>query len=250
MSGSPTPLRQPLQESFVYLRPDSRVLDVGCGVGDLAAFLSRFVPEGEVLGVDNCPREILTASNRHPSAEFPNLQFLTADARSLMLKDQSRFDCVVCRNCLHIVPGAAACIPIVARWLKSGGRFHLWQPGIGFGKNLEACFGELAIQPEWHDYFLSFRWPWRLISPHLCAPWLTIARLRPYDCRLISEKYDFPSRGIFIQWLRWFYWDFWRQVPAYKHRALESDFIDIYLRSSPTTWSADLVWLKLEAMKM
>ena len=249
MSGSVTPLRQPLQESYVYLRPDSRVLDVGCGAGDLAAFLSRFVPEGAVLGIDSCPRAVLIASRRHPSSVFPNLEFLTADARSVMLKDQARFDSVVCRSCLHIVPGAVACIPIVARWLKSGGRFHLWQPGFGSGKNLEACFAELAALPQWQDYFLSFRWPWRLVSPNLCTPWLTIARLTPYDCRLVSERYVFPSRGIFMRWLRWHYGDFWRQVPAFKHRALELDLTKIYLRPSPTSWCADLVWLKVDAVK-
>src|SRR6478609_3861245 len=54
------------------LRPDARILDVGCGHGDLTARLAGLVPDGEVVGIDASADMVTTAAQRH---QAPNLRF-------------------------------------------------------------------------------------------------------------------------------------------------------------------------------
>ena len=76
------------QHCFDRFLPTARVLDVGCGAGDLAAEMARRVPLGSVLGVDQCYRTIVQASRRCSPTEYPNLRFTATNARTLKLYEE------------------------------------------------------------------------------------------------------------------------------------------------------------------
>jgi SAM-dependent methyltransferase len=76
------------------VRPGERVLDVGCGVGALAADLAR-LKDAPVTGVDLDPRAVGEARRVHRD---PRLTFLEADARSL---PAGGFDVVILSNVLE-----------------------------------------------------------------------------------------------------------------------------------------------------
>jgi len=85
------------------LRPDSRVLDVGCGSGDLTARLAALVPGGEVIGIDASRSMVEEAGSRHGA---PNLRFVHAPAQELAaVAPPGSVDAVVSVACLHWVPG-------------------------------------------------------------------------------------------------------------------------------------------------
>src|SRR5688572_19086486 len=61
-----------------------RVLDIGCGVGDVAFLAARLVgPDGEVIGVDNSAEAIAIATRRAAEIGLTNVRFLTQDAADL-----------------------------------------------------------------------------------------------------------------------------------------------------------------------
>src|SRR4051812_38014385 len=60
------------------LRPDARVLDLGCGHGDLSARIAALVPDGEVVGLDASSSMVETAARLHPQ---PNLRFAAVPAQ-------------------------------------------------------------------------------------------------------------------------------------------------------------------------
>jgi ubiquinone/menaquinone biosynthesis C-methylase UbiE len=61
----------------------ARVLDVGCGFGDMTQVLAdRVGPEGEVLGVDVSPRFVETAREESEGAGVTNARFLVADVQT------------------------------------------------------------------------------------------------------------------------------------------------------------------------
>lgn len=60
-------------------QPGDRVVDVGCGAGEIAIAVAAARPGAEVIGVDISDDLVATASDR---SELPNLSFLVADASS------------------------------------------------------------------------------------------------------------------------------------------------------------------------
>jgi SAM-dependent methyltransferase len=75
-------------------RPDSRVLDIGCGTGyNLARLRQLAVPFGTYLGVDLSPAMLAIAREEH--AGEPRSRFVEGDLHALATMEQ-RFDLVVC----------------------------------------------------------------------------------------------------------------------------------------------------------
>lgn len=58
--------------------PGVRLLDIGCGQGDLIAELRRHLPEAELYGIDRSRRGVHTARARVPGARFAEWDLLRA----------------------------------------------------------------------------------------------------------------------------------------------------------------------------
>ncbi|WP_431971373.1 methyltransferase domain-containing protein [Nocardia sp. bgisy134] len=104
--------------------PGDRVLDIGCGPGDLARALAvRVGPAGEVVGRDPSPRMIAYATAR---TKQPNCRFELGPAQTLDRPDAS-FDVVTCTFVMHHIPEAQreAALAHMFRVLRPGGRLLL-----------------------------------------------------------------------------------------------------------------------------
>ena len=85
------------------LKPGMRVLDVGCGVGDVAMAAARMVgPTGSVLGVDRAAQALPAARARAEHAGYTWLRFADADLRTFA--PEEKFDALVGRFILMHVP--------------------------------------------------------------------------------------------------------------------------------------------------
>lgn len=63
-----------------HLKPDSHILDVGCGPGSITHGFSPLVPLGKVVGVDVSPGIVAQAATKY---QEPNLSFEVGDAYEL-----------------------------------------------------------------------------------------------------------------------------------------------------------------------
>ncbi|QBI54262.1 class I SAM-dependent methyltransferase [Streptomonospora litoralis] len=121
------------------LRPEAgeRILDAGCGTGDLAAALAE--AGAEVVGVDSSAEMIDRARER-----FPHLDLRVADL--LTLEPDSGYDAVLSNAVLHWVPDATAAARALARTLRPGGRLVAEFGGSG---NISAILdGARALRAE------------------------------------------------------------------------------------------------------
>ena len=97
------------------------VLELGCGIGDVAAFLSETY-NMKVWGTDYDHKQIQIARKRHPENE--HLTYQVEDAARLSFQDAS-FDLVISQNVFHHLPQWQPAVREVNRVLKPGG-FLLW----------------------------------------------------------------------------------------------------------------------------
>jgi arsenite methyltransferase len=102
--------------------PGMRVLDVGCGPGNLTAHIAELVgKEGSVIGVDPSTERIEIANEMTK----PNLAFHEGKAEDLSLFPAASFDVVFVNSTLHWVQDQPAALREFARVLKLGGRLGI-----------------------------------------------------------------------------------------------------------------------------
>jgi len=102
------------------IRPGMSVLDVGCGVGDVAFLAASLVgPTGSVLGIDRAAEAVALARERAGFAATDNVTFEVADAATFPPAIQ--FDAVVGRLMLAYQPDPAAVLRHLASLARNGG---------------------------------------------------------------------------------------------------------------------------------
>jgi len=114
------------------------VLELGCGIGAVAAFLSETY-KMKVWGTDYDPAQIQIARKRHP--ENDHLTYKVEDAAHLSFQD-AHFDLVVSQNVFHHLSNWQTAIGEVARVLKPRG-FLLWLD-LAFPKWIAQLFQPLV----------------------------------------------------------------------------------------------------------
>jgi trans-aconitate methyltransferase len=102
--------------------PGERILDVGCGTGQLTAEIAR--AGAEVTGIDSSAAMVAQARGN-----FPDLRFETQDVCALAFDQE--FDAIFSNAVLHWVTRAEDAIAAMSRALKPGGRFVVELGGHG-----------------------------------------------------------------------------------------------------------------------
>jgi len=128
-------------------RAGERILDLGCGTGDIAATMAE--RGAQVVGVDASPAMIESAR-----ARFPALDFRVTNAAELPF--DAAFDAVFSHAALHWVPRADDAARGIARALKPGGRFVAEFGGHRNCEALETAFADALQRIARRDY----RSPW------------------------------------------------------------------------------------------
>lgn len=102
------------------------VLEVGCGRGAFAIWLSRVRPGARLIGLDFSEAAIQIAKESAQSQEVA-VEFVKGDAEALPFPDES-FDLVISCECMEHVRNPRRMAREIARITRQGGRFCLTTP--------------------------------------------------------------------------------------------------------------------------
>lgn len=105
------------------LAGELRILDLGCGTGEITRRLAARYPQATLLGIDILEENLARA--RHDSAAFDaRIRYAQGDAFALDC-DDAAFDLVACRHMSQAVPDFPQVLAEITRVLKPGGWLHL-----------------------------------------------------------------------------------------------------------------------------
>lgn len=129
--------------------PGMRILDVGCGAGDVTLLAAELVGEsGAVVGIDRSEAAILAARPR--AARAKNVQFLVASPDDV--SDAASFDVVIGRYVLIFQDDVPSFLRASARLVKPGGilAFHEVDDADDF-----AALPEVPLWKQANDWLMT-----------------------------------------------------------------------------------------------
>jgi trans-aconitate methyltransferase len=218
-------------------RPGERILDLGCGPGQLTAQIAQ--SGAQVTGLDNSPGMLEEARKN-----FPKLAFVLADAAGFRLPGS--FDAVFSNAVLHWVKDASGAAESIARALGPGGRFVAELGGKGniasVQAALRAVFGPSADE----------RSPWYYPSIGEYASVLEQHGLEVRQASLFDRPTDLEGPDGMEDWLRTFCQSYLGELsPDRANEAIR----DLAAHLRPTqfrdgVWTLDYRRLRIVAVKI
>jgi ubiquinone/menaquinone biosynthesis C-methylase UbiE len=113
-----------IENSCFYLipriEPDMKILDVGCGPGNLTCDFARLVPQGSVIGLDRSEHVLDEAKKMAGNRGVTNISFVTGNIFSLDYPDDE-FDIVHAHQVLQHVGDVSSAMKEMYRVAKPGG---------------------------------------------------------------------------------------------------------------------------------
>jgi trans-aconitate 2-methyltransferase len=224
---------------FLNPQPGERILDLGCGTGQLT---QKIADSGaNVLGLDASPDMIGQARQN-----YPNLQFVLANAAALQF--DTEFDAVFSNAALHWMLDRAGVIAGVARALKKGGRFVAELGGNGNVRELESAIETVAA--KYHTGLIPER---RTCYPALgeYAALLEAHGLEVTFAQLFDRPTPLEGEDGMANWVRQFKWYYFEGLPSSQQGDALRDVVEALrpkLRNS-NGWYADYRRLRVSAIK-
>ncbi|HZB50072.1 MAG TPA: methyltransferase domain-containing protein [Mycobacteriales bacterium] len=185
----------------VAFRRGARVLDIGCGVGDLTARLAQLVRDGDVLGVDADPDMVATARAR---AGSPVLRFAVGRAQELhRVVPAASVDIAVSVACLHWVPAAdhPGVLAQVRRVLRGRGVLRAEFGGSGQIAAVRALLDEESARHGGGPAGWCFPTP-ETYSALLADAGFDVGPAAAGWVRLLRQRRRIPDESAFVGWLR------------------------------------------------
>ena len=106
------------------IRPDARVLEIGCGHGVAATFVCERLDSGRLTAVDRSPKMVAAAARRNAEhVAAGRAEFLVAELEDLELGDR-RYDTIFAVRVGLFQREPERARALAERWLAPGGTLH------------------------------------------------------------------------------------------------------------------------------
>ena len=186
---------QPFHDLLALVEPRAamRVVDLGCGTGDLTLVLHQKLAARETLGLDSSAVMLAKA----PSA--PGLRFEPGDIDEFA--PEAAFDLVFSNAALHWVSDHPALLGRLRRAVAPGGQIAVQMPMTDGHPSHQTAF-ELARTPEFRRKLRGFDRRAPLLDPDRYSAWLYRLGFVRQHVRVQVYTHLLDSREQVIEWVR------------------------------------------------
>ena len=219
--------------SKLDLKGNERVLDIGCGDGEITAAIAQRVPRGFAVGIDSSKEMIDLATRRFPSEHYPNIAFILKDAAALDFPEE--FDAVFSNACLHWVIDHRPVLAGIRRCLKPSGRVLLQMGGKGNAATVLEAIDSVLKMSRWAKPFDGFVFPYAFHGPDEYRSWLEALEFRFKRVELLPKDMVHQGTDAFAAWLRTTWLPYTERVPE----SLREEFIHEIVATHAKRWPSD-----------
>ena len=238
--------------SNLELKGNERILDIGCGDGQIPAEIAALVPNGSLLGIDLSEDMVEFAQQKFPAQDFPNLRFQQQDASHLNFDHE--FDLVVSFTCLHWIKDHVPVLSGIKRSLKPNGKAKL----LLCGKHIDESIGQKFFQrlfglERWAKYLRNLNNDFGLYTADEYKNMLEVVNFQPYQVKTIETEMVFDGKEEFKAFIRSSWLHFMAVIPEDLHADFIDDLAQIFLDMNPPTDDGlvhlPMITLEVEAIK-
>jgi trans-aconitate 2-methyltransferase len=196
--------RQPFDDLLALVRPAPglRVVDLGCGTGELTAELHRKLGAERTLGVDSS--EAMLARSK-PLELPPALTFERADIAALAsawARDpKDRFDLVFSNAALHWLPDHQQLLAQIACAIGPGGQLAVQVP-TNDDHPTHTVASSIAGEPEFRSVLAGYARSAQVLRPERYAEVLNALGFVEQHVRLVVYAHRLASREDVFEWVK------------------------------------------------
>jgi trans-aconitate 2-methyltransferase len=179
--------------ALVEPRAGMRIVDLGCGTGELTAQLHQKLAARETIGIDSSAAMLARA----PQAA--GLRFEQRDIASF--EPEEKLDLLFSNAALHWVPDHPSLLRRLTRALAPGGQIAVQMPMTDEAVTHETARA-LARSPEFRRLLGGFEGRTPLPEPSRYAAWLHQLGYLRQHVRVVAYAHLFDSREDVVEWVR------------------------------------------------
>lgn len=177
------------------LNGNERVLDLGCGDGEITLQIAQYVPNGEVIGIDASKGMIDAAVEKKKG----NLKFNLMDINELSYENE--FDVIFSNATLHWIKNHEKLLENVYRALKPKGRIRFNFAADGNCSNFYRVIKEVIKLECYSRNFEKFEWPWYMPKIQEYKELLKKSSFNEYEIWDENADRFFPNSDAMIKWI-------------------------------------------------
>jgi trans-aconitate 2-methyltransferase len=189
--------RQPFDDlvAMIERTPAPRVIDLGCGTGELTAELHDALGARETLGFERSANMLARAKD----LARPGLRFAQGDIADFA--DDARWDVVLSNAALQWLPDHERLLPRVAAAVAPGGQLAVQVPA-NFDHPTHVLAAELAAEQPFAALFTSAPRTASVLAPERYAELLDDLGFARQSVRLQVYGHHLASRDEVVEWVR------------------------------------------------
>lgn len=207
---------------------DEKVLDIGCGSGEVTANVAGRIPQGSVEGID-ISKGMIDYARNHYAPYYQNLSFARSDATKL--SSSIDFDVIISFNTLHWILDQETLLKCVYDNLSVGGAILFSIPCKPFA-TVDAVFRRVITDEPWTTYLQAYQHPRRKFTSAEYTQLLEQAGFCDIDVEEVPFTYYFETKTDLADWFAAFS-PMLFYIPESERQTFLIAVVDSYLQSFP-----------------